>query len=143
MVNGVGRLASGKSQVKEASVHHSSISGLMTAVLICGVGIAAMRDASDLWAGVLLLLTLFLLGVSLLGVLHRRDAKRAFWQGFALFGWGYMILVRAPWFAEQVQPKLATTQLLSGVHARLASSSSDINALYALRSEALSDLNVQ
>jgi hypothetical protein len=96
-----------------------SIALLMAVVLVCGVAVAALRDASDAWAGALLLLTLFLLGSSLLGILHRRDGKRAFWQGFALFGWGYLVLAQAPWFAEQVTPKLPTTQLLGYAHGKL------------------------
>jgi hypothetical protein len=99
-----------------------SIAWLMAVVMVCGVAVAALRDASDAWAGALLLLTLFLLGSSLLDVLRRRDAKRAFWQGFALFGWGYLILAQAPWFDEKVQPRLPTTHALNYAQGKLNSS---------------------
>ncbi|MDB5352859.1 MAG: hypothetical protein JWN86_4106 [Planctomycetota bacterium] len=93
-----------------------SIAGLMVVVLVSGVAVAALKNASDAWAGVLLLLTLLLLGISLLGILHRRGGARAFWQGFAIFGWGYLVLSQAPWIADQVGPRLPTTQLLAYAH---------------------------
>jgi hypothetical protein len=96
-----------------------SIAAMMMVVLVCVVAVAALRNASDTWAGVMLLLTLVLLGISVLGVLQRRGAKRAFWQGFALFGWGYFTLTMGPWFIDHVRPPLATTQWLEYLHERL------------------------
>jgi hypothetical protein len=96
-----------------------SIATLMAVVLVCGVAVAALRHASDTWAGVMLALTLFMLGIALLGILTLRDARRAFWQGFALFGWGYLALTTGPWAAEQVGPRLPTTHLLGYSFGRL------------------------
>jgi hypothetical protein len=96
-----------------------SIAGLMAVVLICGVAAAALREASDTWAGILLVVTLGLLAFALLAIRQRREGPRAFWEGFALFGWGYLALVFGPWFAEQVGSKLPTTQLLGYVHGKL------------------------
>jgi hypothetical protein len=96
-----------------------SIAALMTVVLVCGLAAAALRDASQTWAGLLTLVTLGLLGFALLGILHRRGSARAFWQGFALFGWGYGVLAFGPWFVDQVQPKLPTTQLLGYLYGKL------------------------
>lgn len=93
-----------------------TIAALMIVVLVSGLAIAALKNASDAWAGVLLLLTVFLLGSAFLGIAHRRQAKRAFWQGFALFGWGYLTLTMGPWFSDQVEPRLPTTQLLHFAH---------------------------
>ena len=96
-----------------------TIASLMAATLVVAVGIAALRNASETWAGIVLFVTLLLLGMSPLAILHRREGKRAFWQGFALFGWGYVVLTMAPWFADRVGPKLPTSQLLGYAHARL------------------------
>jgi hypothetical protein len=96
-----------------------SIATLMIVVLVCGVAAAALRDASDTWAGILLLLTLGLLGFSILGIRQRREAKRAFWEGFALFGWGYLTLTMGPWFAEHLGPRLPMTQFLGFLHGKL------------------------
>ena len=119
-----------------------SIIGLIGLVFTVAVGLAALRHADETWVGILLTLTLGLLGVATLGVIQLRDGERAWWLGFALFEGGYLVLAFGPWFAEHVQPKLATTRLLSGVHAHVASSSSDLGSLYGLRTEALNELNM-
>jgi hypothetical protein len=97
-----------------------SIAGLMAVVLVCGLAAAALREASEIWAGILLLVTLGLLAFGLLAVRQRREASRAFWEGFALFGWGYLVLTFGPWFGEQVGPRLPTTQLLGYLHGKLS-----------------------
>jgi len=89
-----------------------SILGLMAVVLACGVCFAALRDASDAWGGAMLLGTAGLLGVALLGSKYGRGPDRAWWHGFALFGWGYLIATMAPWFDHQVGPKLPTSLAL-------------------------------
>jgi hypothetical protein len=94
-----------------------SLSGLMVLIFVVGVGIAALRDASETWAGIVLLLTLGLLAVSILGVVYRREARRAWWVGFALFGWGYAALTLAPWSKPE---KLPTHFLLDYLYARLS-----------------------
>jgi hypothetical protein len=96
-----------------------SIATLMIVVLVCGVAIAALRDASDTWAGVMLLLTFGLLGFALLGIRRRTGARRAYWEGFALFGWSYLVLAFGPWFGDSVQPRLPTTALLDYAHGKL------------------------
>jgi hypothetical protein len=69
-----------------------SIGGLMGIVLIAAISLAALRNANAIWAGVMLLLTCAVLGMAILGVVCRRQAQRAWWLGFALFGWGYLAL---------------------------------------------------
>jgi hypothetical protein len=96
-----------------------SIAALMIVILVVGVAFAALRDASDLWAGILLSLTLLLLASAALAIPYRKQGKRAFWFGFAIFGWGYLVLSQAPWFSEQVQPRLPMTALLGTIHAKL------------------------
>jgi hypothetical protein len=86
-----------------------TIIGLMAAVLACGVALAAFRDTSDFWGGAMLLATAVTLGAATLGARHARAADRAWWRGFALFGWGYLIATMGPWFAEEIGPKLPTT----------------------------------
>src|SRR4051794_39854476 len=95
-----------------------TIAWLMAAVGGVAVAGAALRDASEAWFGVLLTITLALLACAAFGVAYRRGAARAGWFGFALFGWGYLVLASGPWWAEQVQPALPTTQALAYLHAR-------------------------
>jgi hypothetical protein len=94
-----------------------SLAGLMVLVIIVGIGIAALRDATETWAGIVLLLTLGLLAVSILGVLYRNGGRRAWWVGFALFGWGFAALTLAPWSKPE---KLPTRVLLNSLYARMS-----------------------
>lgn len=96
-----------------------SIAGLMGLVVVVAVGVAALRSGSEDWAGIVLTLTLGLLGAAVLGAIYRTGPRRAFWVGFALFGWGYLALTYAPWFGSEVGPRLATTRGLDLLFARL------------------------
>jgi hypothetical protein len=96
-----------------------TIAGLMGLVVASAVGVAAVRFASETWAGVLLLGTLILLGAAVLGVVHRRGARRAWWQGFALFGWGYLFAAFGPWAADAVAPHLPTTAALDALYTKM------------------------
>ncbi len=93
-----------------------SIRGAMSVILVCAVGLAALRNANEFWAGVMVLVTMGLLGTALLGVIHQQGTGRAWWLGFGVFAGGYLMLALGPWFSEHIQPTLATTQLLGYVH---------------------------
>jgi hypothetical protein len=68
------------------------IAGLMGAVIVIALSLAALRNASETWAGATFLLTCAVLTLAVVGAVCRRDAERAWWLGFALFGWGYILL---------------------------------------------------
>ena len=104
-----------------------SIGSLMVVVLFCGVGAAALRSSSGLWAQVLFTLTLAMLGVAALGALYRRGARRASWAGFVLFGGGYLALCFGPWAAGEVRPHLATSALLSYARERIVPADPNAN----------------
>jgi hypothetical protein len=89
------------------------IAGLMGAVLVVALGSAALRNASTTWAGATFLLTCGVLCLAVVGIVCRGDAKRAWWLGFALFGWGYLVLA----FWSLVD--LPTMALLDTIGARL------------------------
>jgi hypothetical protein len=107
---------------EEAAMRRVSILGLMGCVFACAVALAALRNASELWAGITLLIALGALGTALLGVIYQQGKDRAWWLGFALFGGGYLTLAFAPWFSEEVGLKLATTQLLGYLHSQVTQS---------------------
>lgn len=90
-----------------------SIAGLMGAVAAAAVGLAALRFSTPGWSGAIYLLTRAILGLAILLALHRRGPSRAWWTGFALFGWGYEWLI-APmiWYSP---PFLPTVRLLLAV----------------------------
>jgi hypothetical protein len=66
-----------------------TIAGMMTVVLILGVGFAALRYSTIYWASGVFTLVVLLLSVATLGSIACRGRARATWAGFAVFGWIY------------------------------------------------------
>ena len=64
-----------------------NIASLLVTILIIGFGFAALRESNDLWDSGVLTLTLGVLLISILLAIRRTAKQRAFWIGFALFGW--------------------------------------------------------
>jgi hypothetical protein len=89
-----------------------SIAGLMGAVLIVALGLAALRSASATWSSATFLATCGLLCLALVGAVCRGEAERAWWLGFALFGWGYLALA---FWSRNDSPKLSMLALLETV----------------------------
>jgi hypothetical protein len=86
-----------------------NIATLLVIIFVLGVGFAALRESDDLWESGMFSLTLGVLLVAILLAVHRGKAKRAFWVGFALFGWGYLVLAEIP----SIESRLLTTQGLT------------------------------
>jgi hypothetical protein len=86
-----------------------TISSLLILVLFLGIGFAALREANDLWDSGVLTLTIGALLVSVLLAIHRSEKRRAYWVGFALFGWGYLGLTSIP----SIESRLLTTKALA------------------------------
>jgi hypothetical protein len=73
------------------------IAAVMLSILPIAVGLAALRDPSELWASSLFTATIMALLVSILGTVARRGAARMAFLGFALFGSSYLVLAFGPW----------------------------------------------
>jgi hypothetical protein len=86
-----------------------NIASLLVVVLVLAVGFAALRESNDFWDTGLFTLTLTVLLASILLAIHRRDARRVFWLGFALFGGSYLGLSLIP----SIESRLATTKALT------------------------------
>jgi hypothetical protein len=104
-----------------------SIASLLMLILVTGLGLAALRSPSRLWAGVLINLDLAVLTIAVIGAIYRRGAKRAYWLGLALGGWLYFILGFCPWFTTELGPQLLTTALLDILYPRVAPSGEQEN----------------
>jgi hypothetical protein len=78
-------------------------------VVFLGVGFAALRESNELWNSGSFTLTLGILLTSVLLAAHRRESRRAFWSGFALFGWTYLGLSLIP----SIESRLLTTKGLA------------------------------
>jgi hypothetical protein len=114
-----------------------TIAGLMGLVVVVAVGVAALRFASELWASILLMLTLGVLGAAVLAFHERAGARRAWWRGFALFGWGYVMLAFGPWASEAIAPHLPTTMWLDASYAKLHPGDSEAGQARRLWEDAL------
>ena len=86
-----------------------TIGSLLVFVLFLAVGLAALRDANEVWDSGVLGLTLQVLLGSVLLAVHRDGPRRAYWLGFALFGWTYLALIEVP----SIAPRLPTTHALA------------------------------
>lgn len=67
-----------------------SIASLLALVFFSAVAIAALRAADEAWETGIFGLTFLILLTAILLAVHRADRRRAFWLGFALFGWVYL-----------------------------------------------------
>ena len=110
----------------------------MAFVFVAGVGLAALRNANEFWAGMMLLLALAAVGNAVLGGLFSRGRERAWWVGFAVFGGGYLIVSLFPLGAE-----LPTTRALNYVHLRVVEVSTRDAALSQLISLRQSRFNLK
>ena len=99
-----------------------SIRSLTAFIVLAAIGLAALRDANDLWAGMLLLLALATVAVAMIGAVILRGGERFWWAGFAFFGGGYLAIAVGPWLSDTFQPQLGTTQVLRRAHGRMIAS---------------------
>jgi hypothetical protein len=91
------------------------IGGLLGLIILIAVALAALREANDLWASAVFTVTLAVLLISVLLSVHRAQASRAFWLGFALFGCTYLGLCLIP----LIESRLITTKLLAYLDSRV------------------------
>ncbi len=89
-----------------------SILGLLAWIALLGVGLAALRSPSPLWAAFIFSVALATLTISVLAAVYRRGRRRAFWVGFATCGWAYFLLTFGPEVTSQFRSELFTTALL-------------------------------
>lgn len=91
-----------------------SIRRVMAFVLVSAIGLAALKNASDLWAGMMLLLAFAVIGTALMAAVILRGQERRWWAGFAFFGGGYLALAFAPWLSDTFRRQLGTTFIQRG-----------------------------
>lgn len=80
-----------------ASLFQFSIRGLLIAVTIAAVGIAALLNANAWWEAAVWGASLFVLACAVGLIIYRRDDRRAFWIGFGIFGWLYLFVLVYSW----------------------------------------------
>ena len=89
-----------------------SLATFLMVVLFAAIAFAALRGPSRrLWAGASFTFTVIVLLIGIVGLTVRRGESRAFWLGFSVLGWSYAIFAFAPWFDENVAPRMLGTPL--------------------------------
>jgi hypothetical protein len=111
---------------------------LLIAIIVLGVGFAALRESNDTWDCGVFNLTLGILLVSTLLAIHRSGKKRAFWLGLGLFGWAYLGLTLVP----SLESRLITTKLLAYVDSKVSRSIRGGLAYFDYDEDGLMDLYV-
>jgi hypothetical protein len=95
-----------------------TILGMMAVVAVVATALVALRSTLEIWASAYFSLTLVLLCTAIPGMTYRRGVRRAFWVGFAAFGWPYLILCFGPVPGTSIKPPpLLTTKLLEKAYA--------------------------
>jgi hypothetical protein len=79
-----------------------SLATLIGIVAVIALGLAGMVSGSRLWLMLASTVTLALLLAALLASWLFSGIDRAFWVGFALFGWTYLIMVNWDWVGGQI-----------------------------------------
>jgi hypothetical protein len=92
-----------------------TIANLLGFVLFIAVGFAALRQATALWDSAVFSSTLVVLSLSVLLAVHRAGCRRAYWLGFALFGWIYLGASLIP----PIESRLLTTAALVQIGAKV------------------------
>jgi hypothetical protein len=91
------------------------IGTLVIIVLLLGIAFAALRESTDMWDNGVFTLTAVTLMTSVLLAIHQTEKRRAFWLGFALFGWVYLGLSLVP----SIETRLLSTKALKYVDSKL------------------------
>jgi hypothetical protein len=102
---------------------------------LVAVACVALRNASPTWVSALLSLALVAPTAAIALAIFRQAGQRAFWVGFAMFGWAYLLLLAYSWSLDpntsQSNPlrpySLLTTQLSQSGYNRIYSRPDSVN----------------
>ncbi len=81
-----------------------SVAGLMAAILVLAIGMAALRNPTPLWASTIFTAAVTLFAASVIGAMVHHGVPRFSWAGMALFGWIYLIISFGPWPGNSIVP---------------------------------------
>jgi hypothetical protein len=87
-----------------------SLLGSMLFIFFAAICIAALASPTPMTSALMHTVRLCFLFASILGAVLQRSHDRAFWTGFAVFGWGFLGPADIAWWARP--PLLVTSHLL-------------------------------
>jgi hypothetical protein len=93
-------------------IRRFSIRTLMAFIVLAAVGLAALKNAGEVWDGTILMAAMAAVGVAILAAIFSRGREQAWWIGFALFAGGYLHLAAGPWTVDAFRQRLVTTSLI-------------------------------
>jgi len=100
-----------------------SIRQLLAATAVVAFGCFALVKASPIVAASTTGIVALILVAAAFLAIYRAGDKRAFWLGFATFGWTYLLLCYGPIFTENNSPfgltRLITAQLATALYDRI------------------------
>jgi hypothetical protein len=96
-----------------------SIAGLMASIALLGATFSALHARTEFWASVLLTLAIAASGCALLGRLSACGIDQATWNGFLIFGTGYLAICVGPWCDEHIMPNLVTTPFIDEQYSKM------------------------
>jgi hypothetical protein len=96
-----------------------TLRGLFGVVTLLALALAAVSKPTLFWTSAVGSLTFALLAIAIIAAALTRGPRRAFWVGFAVFGWMHLILATTPWFAARTSSLLLTRYCLEQLAAPL------------------------
>ena len=112
-----------------------SIRTLMAVIVVSAVGLAALMNANELWAEVMLVAAFFAVGVAVLGAVTLRGREQVWWLGSALFSGVYLVFALVPFLAPQIGMTHFLAHLRSAMFKSTTPSLSVADVKSALREE--------
>ena len=76
-------------------MHRCSLRTLMLLILVVAIELTALRNANIVWARVMAMFTIGVIGLAVLWAALRRGQQRAWWTGFALTAAAYVAVSSA------------------------------------------------
>jgi hypothetical protein len=108
------------------------ILGVAAGVSFALLSLLSLLQGKEGLLGTLVLLTTGTIGASILGIWHRKQTQKAFWQGFAVFGLLYLTMAFVPLFPHESGLELPTARIARLVHAKVAGTPEDPRDSFAI-----------
>jgi hypothetical protein len=96
-----------------------SLAAILGMLVVVALALAGLVSIREVWSKVLFSAMVFALFISILGISYRQDDARAFCVGFAVLGWGHMLIASGPWFENRFSRNLVTTSMAQYLHPKL------------------------